>query len=573
METKYAKSAYRTFLFWGICSSLGITISTLIDATLVGNFIGSEGLAIANIATPVFLIYALLGITLGSGANVLIGKFLGASDIEKANANFKYVLSIGVIVGIVLSIISLIFRKAFCIFLGATPELLSQVLKYLIVVFCSAPIFVLYHILSATVRTDGEPKLTAIASIGVIITNLSLDLLFMKVLNWGLIGASSSLCIAELIGCFILLIHFTRKQALLKLHLCIPTINATKQFISNGFGVGSAFIFQAIVMLVFNTLLLKNDLENGVFFVAVFGVMYTISTVSSAVFDGAGAAASTVVSILAGEKEQKGMMAVYNDGIRIVVMAGTIIAALFVLFAEKILMFFGLSSTTSFDIAVMAFRIYVSSFILAGINVVTISFWQTIGRIKLASCLSILRNFILMLLFGVFLILYNGIIGLSFVYLISEIICLLLILIIKIFSSSRKYIAEKYNFTNKMFEHFYPIEAGSMEEVANNLEALCEEWNIDYKHSFFINLIVEELIINIMKFGLKNTKKNYYVSVKLIDNNGEYILRIRDNVNTYNPFDLHGDEIDKAAMKLITQKAKYYNYQRKLVFNYLYVII
>ena len=72
-------------------------------------------------------------------------------------------------------------------------------------------------------------------------------------------------------------------------------------------------------------------------------------------------------------------MAVYNDGIRIVVMAGTIIAALFVLFAEKILMFFGLSSTTSFDIAVMAFRIYVSSFILAGINVVTISFWQ-IGR-------------------------------------------------------------------------------------------------------------------------------------------------------------------------------------------------
>ena len=115
-------------------------------------------------------------------------------------------------------------------------------------------------------------------------------------------------------------------------------------------------------MLVFNTLLLKNDLENGVFFVAVFGVMYTISTVSSAVFDGAGAAASTVVSILAGEKEQKGMMAVYNDGIRIVVMAGTIIAALFVLFAEKILMFFGLSSTTSFDIAVMAFRIYVSSF-------------------------------------------------------------------------------------------------------------------------------------------------------------------------------------------------------------------
>ena len=61
METNYAKSAYRTFLFWGVCSSLGVTVSTLVDATLVGNFIGSTGLAVANIATPVFLLYLLMG--------------------------------------------------------------------------------------------------------------------------------------------------------------------------------------------------------------------------------------------------------------------------------------------------------------------------------------------------------------------------------------------------------------------------------------------------------------------------------------------------------------------------------
>ena len=82
METNYAKSAYRTFLFWGVCSSLGVTISTLVDATLVGNFIGSTGLAVANIATPVFLLYLLMGITLGGGAGVLIGKKLGEADLK-----------------------------------------------------------------------------------------------------------------------------------------------------------------------------------------------------------------------------------------------------------------------------------------------------------------------------------------------------------------------------------------------------------------------------------------------------------------------------------------------------------
>ena len=51
------------------------------------------------------------------------------------------------------------------------------------------------------------------------------------------------------------------------------------------------------------------------------------------------------------------------------------------------------------------------------------------------------------------------------------------------------------------------------------------------------------------------------------------ILRIRDNVNSYNPFDLRGDEVDRAVMEMIKKKAKYYEYQRKLVFNYLYVTI
>ena len=103
METNYAKSAYRTFLFWGVCSSLGVTVSTLVDATLVGNFIGSTGLAVANIATPVFLLYLLMGITLGGGAGVLIGKKLGEADLKGANRIFGSVLSAG-----------LITRCAFC---------------------------------------------------------------------------------------------------------------------------------------------------------------------------------------------------------------------------------------------------------------------------------------------------------------------------------------------------------------------------------------------------------------------------------------------------------------------------
>ena len=573
METNYAKSAYRTFLFWGVCSSLGVTVSTLVDATLVGNFIGSTGLAVANIATPVFLLYLLMGITLGGGAGVLIGKKLGEADLKGANRVFGAVLSAGLITGVLFAAVSLVFRSALCSLLGATPELLPQALQYLTVVFAFAPIYVLYNILSSAVRTDGAPKLAAISSAGVIVTNLSLDLLFMKVWNWGLVGASASLCIAESVGILLLLTHFWNKQALLSFHFHIPTWNEIKEYVENGFGVGSAFIFQAVVMLVFNTMLLKGSSENGTFSVAVFGVIYTMSTIPGAMFDGAGAAASTVISILGGEKDWKGMLAVYHDGLRIVAAAGMIIALFFAAGAKNILIFFGLNDGQTLETAAVAFRIYALSVALAGVNVVTTSFWQTIEKTRYASGLSVLRNFVLMLVVGFLLIEKKGIVGLALVYVISEGVCLLLVFAIQIFGKIKDYIKEKYSFTNRVFEEYYPIEEGSMEKMSQNLEGLCDEWELDFKQSFFIHLIVEELLLNIMKFGIGETDKKYYVSVKVMDNNGECILRIRDNVNSYNPFDLRGDEVDRAVVEMIKKKAKYYEYQRKLVFNYLYVTI
>ena len=109
--------------------------------------------------------------------------FTYGNHLKGVNRVFGSVLSVGLITGVLFAAVSLVFRSALCSLLGATPELLPQALQYLNVVFAFAPIYVLYNILSIAVRTDGAPKLAAISSAGVIVTNLSLDLLFMKVLT------------------------------------------------------------------------------------------------------------------------------------------------------------------------------------------------------------------------------------------------------------------------------------------------------------------------------------------------------------------------------------------------------
>ena len=122
----------------------------------------------------------------------------------------------------------------------------------------------------------------------------------------------------------------------------------------------------------------------------------------------------------------------------------------------------------------------------------------------------------------------------------------------------------------------YRIETESMTQISEDLERICEEWEIGIKQAFVINFICEEILLNIIKYGLSNrsaSNKEYYISIKLLEKDGDYILRIRDNVSLYNPFESDGDEIDSGVLKLIQKKTKYCDYQRKMIFNNLYLII
>ena len=570
MDTKFASNAYRYFFLWGICASLATTVCTIVDALLVGNLVGSNGLAVANLSTPVFLLYAMLGITVGVGANVRLGKLLGAADVEGANRIFHHQLSVGLALGGIL-LLPLLFKKGYFTFLGVTPELHPLAEQYLTVVMWSAPVFVMYHILAVSVRTDSNPRLAAIASAVVILTNVSLDILFMEVFRWGIIGASASLCIAQLLGTLVLLTHFCRRRALLKLKLALPGVKEVWLFFANGFGVGSANIFLALVMLVFNSLLLRSGGNSGALLVAIYGVIYTVSTIPQALFDGASNALSTVSAFFLGESDPRSTLSVLKKALITAALFGCALALSCAALAKPLAGFFGIRE--QLPLAVQAIRLFALSIPLTGLNMVATAYWQAIGRAKLASLFSLARNCAALLCVGGFWIPGNGILGLSASYICAEGLCLVFALGVALLGSSRTYINEVYGPKGRCFEGNYPIQTESMQTISQDLEQICDQWGMGMKQALFINLICEELLLNIIKFGIDQKRKNYYVSIKLMESGSDYVLRIRDNVSLYNPFESAGDDIDSGILLLIRNKTKYCDYQRKMVFNYLYMII
>lgn len=572
MDTKFAKSAYRHFLFWGVCTSLAITVCTIVDALLVGNLVGSNGLAVTNLSTPVFLTYALFGVTIGVGANVRIGKHLGASEIEEANRVFQSQLTTGLAIGL-FCWVTLLFRGPFFSALGVTETLRPLAERYLTVVLAAAPIFVMYHILSASVRTDSDPALASLASGVVIVTNLGLDLFFMLVLRWGIFGASASLCVAETLGVAVLLSHFFKKRALLKLRLRLPAWEDVKNFVVNGFGMGSAFFFQGVVMLAFNTMLIRTGGAQAELNVAVYGVLYSISMVPFALFDGASNALATIISFFLGESDAQSIRTVYRQALCFAVISSAVIIAICQLFAGSLAALFGLPPEVSEGMAALAIRVFSLSILLSGVNTVITAYWQAIGRAGLASFISLLRNFAVMLLFGFYPISHYQILGVSVTYGATELLCTVLLFVLLSLPRSRGYLDEICAITGRVFESQYTISTESHEQISGDLERICEEWGLAMGKTFFIQFICEELLLNIIKFGLKDGQSDRYIAIKLMEREGEYVLRIRDNVREFNPFEVDGDEIDNGVLTLIKKKTKQYDYQRKMIFNYLYMVL
>ena len=572
MNTGFAKSAYRHFVFWGVLASLAMTVCTIVDALLIGNLVGSDGLAASSLSTPVFLAYALFGIMLGVGASVKIGRALGASNVEEANRIFRSLLGLGLVIG-ALCWLPLLFRPAFLRFLGVTEELSALTGRYLTVVLCCAPLFIFYHILSASVRTDSDPKLAAIASGVVITANLLLDLLFMLVLRWGIIGASASLCIAETLGVLTLLQHFRKKQTLLKLRLALPTRRDIADFAANGFGMGSAYIFQGIVMLAINNLLNRFSGDAAAINIAIFGVIYSTSMIPFAVYDGASNALSTITAFFLGESDADSIFTALKSALTLALTVGAAIALACFLFAPQLAQGFGLPADTANGVAATAVRVFSVSIVFTGVNTVITAFWQSIGRSALAGAMSALRNLILLLVFGFGLISSRAILGVSLDYICTEVFCCALILPVRQVASSRNFLAKSCKAPDRVFENQYAIRTDSMARIFGDMERVGEEWEIPLKTALTINFICEELLLNIIKFALEDAKKEYYIAIRLMEQDGEYILRIRDNVHSYNPFETDGDEIDNGVLTLIRKKTRRYSYQRKMIFNYLYMVI
>ncbi len=197
------------------------------DAIIVSKYVGTEALAAVG-GSPATLINLLLGffIALSGGAGVVIAQHFGAKNGKMVDKDIHTSISFCFIVGVVMGFLVTLLAP-FILRLMKTPaDTFDGAVIYTQIYFSGCVFVLLYNMGSGILRALGDSKSPSVYLAVSCITNIALDLFFVKTLNMGVAGAAVATVIAQAISavCILIKLLFAKEHRLEMKKLGIDTV-------------------------------------------------------------------------------------------------------------------------------------------------------------------------------------------------------------------------------------------------------------------------------------------------------------------------------------------------------------
>ncbi len=192
---------------------------TIVDSIIVGRTLGKVALGAIATTLPInfFILSLTLGITMGS--TIVIAQYYGAKDmqnlIKAVDTSFIFIM----FSSMVIAILGYSFSYKILELLKVPESVISQSAMYLKVTFLGIPLMFGYNIISSMLRGVGDSKRPLYFLMVSSIINIILDILFVVVFNFGILGAAYATIIAQGSSFFIGIFYINRKNDVLKINL------------------------------------------------------------------------------------------------------------------------------------------------------------------------------------------------------------------------------------------------------------------------------------------------------------------------------------------------------------------
>lgn len=201
-------------------SSVGIlfmSVNILIDTIFVGQWIGSLAIAALTVVLPITFLISSLGMAIGVGGGSVLSRALGSNDKDKAKHVFGNQIIMTLFLSVLFSVIGLLFSDSILLLFGAKGAILAPAKEFYFPIILSVPFLALCMMGNSIIRAEGKATFAMIAMIIPAITNVFLDILFIKWLHLGIFGAALATALSYFM-CFLFVFWFFRYRSELKLN-------------------------------------------------------------------------------------------------------------------------------------------------------------------------------------------------------------------------------------------------------------------------------------------------------------------------------------------------------------------
>ena len=436
LSDHFTYSKLLRFVFPSIIMMVFTSIYGVVDGLFVSNFAGKTAFASINLVMPFVMILGGIGFMIGTGGTALVSKVLGESKKEKANEIFTMMIIFTLLLGALLSVIGVISMPWVADFLGATEEMMADCILYGRIVTGFTVSFMLQNVFQSFLIAAEKPKLGLLATVLAGITNMALDAIFIIVFKWGVAGAAIATGLSQCVGGIFPLIYFSKKNASL-LHLTKtkleikPILNAC----GNGSSELMSNISSSVVSMIYNFQLMKYVGEDGV---SAYGVLMYVQFIFVAIYIGYAIGCAPITGYHFGARNHNELKNMLRKSSFLSAVSGVVLTILAIALSSPLAKLFVGYDKELYELTRHAFRLFAYSFLLAGFNIFTSSFFTALNNGAVSATISFMRTLIFQTSSVLILPIFLGVDGIWWAITVAEFFAFILSLIF-LFAKRKKY--------------------------------------------------------------------------------------------------------------------------------------
>ena len=339
-DETFLRRAFHRSLLPCVLSILSENINILADGVLVGQRIGTDGLSAISLCVPVYLVLCVVGSFLVSGTAIQATRAIGRQQPERSQRLYRTAVWSCLAASLVMTAAGLALSGPLSALLCPDPAIRPLVREYASITLLGALPKILIYVPFWFLRMDGRTKLVARMMLVMGGGNVVLDLLFLYPLDMGIGGAAWASVIATAAACALGFFWLCDRKSGFRLGLSWVTDREDWREIAAA-GSPSALnnLLQTLRLLAVNALLMG---AGGSELVAVFTAVNCISAFSLSVVDGVPQAASAMLGIYSGERDNDSAALLIQRERRTGLLCCGAFAAVVILGADAIAFAYGL---------------------------------------------------------------------------------------------------------------------------------------------------------------------------------------------------------------------------------------